>query len=64
MRDNTERPVTISHGTNTLIGRDPKMLVETANARLDAPNAKCSIPGLWDGYTSDRIAAVISGWLN
>jgi UDP-N-acetylglucosamine 2-epimerase (non-hydrolysing) len=64
VRDNTERPVTISHGTNTLIGRNPKLLLEMANARLDAPKAKGSVPELWDGLTSDRIAAVISGWLN
>lgn len=64
VRDNTERPVTITHGTNTLMGRDPKLLLETANARLDALKSKGPVPELWDGHTSDRIAAVVTRWLN
>lgn len=64
VRDNTERPVTIAHGSNTLIGRDPKRLLDTAIARLDSPAGQRSIPELWDGHTAGRIAAVIARWLN
>jgi UDP-N-acetylglucosamine 2-epimerase (non-hydrolysing) len=64
VRDNTERPVTITNGTNTLIGRNPKLLLETANARLDEPKRNGAVPELWDGHASDRIAAVITDWLN
>jgi len=64
VRDNTERPVTITHGTNTLIGRDPDLLLETAHAKLDAPKGDGRIPELWDGHAADRIAAVVTRWLS
>jgi UDP-N-acetylglucosamine 2-epimerase (non-hydrolysing) len=62
VRPNTERPVTISHGTNRLSGIDD--LASVARAALagrgSAPDA---IPPLWDGRSGERIAAVLSDWL-
>jgi UDP-N-acetylglucosamine 2-epimerase (non-hydrolysing) len=60
LRENTERPVTLTAGTNTLVGFDRDTLVATARAALDRGRPACSIP-LWDGYACDRIAAVLEG---
>lgn len=63
LRENTERPVTVSLGTNQLVGRDPENLRRAATQLLsrskpDSPRVNCRIP-LWDGHTSERIAQVI-----
>lgn len=56
VRDNTERPITVSQGTNVLVGRDPGKL-RTEVARVLAGNAKTgSVPPLWDGKAGERIA--------
>jgi UDP-N-acetylglucosamine 2-epimerase (non-hydrolysing) len=55
-RPNTERPVTITHGTNTLLGEDP---MEIAAVRpTHRPPAPCAIP-LWDGHAAERVAEVL-----
>jgi len=64
VRDNTERPVTVSHGTNELVGRDPKRLLERARASLSSPRTSRAPIDLWDGHAAERIAAVIRTNLN
>jgi len=60
LRDNTERPVTIRAGTNTLLGLDPAAIAKIPQA-LSAPRpAKTEPPPLWDGRASQRIADVLS----
>jgi len=54
LRENTERPVTVTMGTNTIVGTDPEKIVSAAFAALEQPRKPCSIP-LWDGHTADRI---------
>jgi UDP-N-acetylglucosamine 2-epimerase (non-hydrolysing) len=57
LRRNTERPITVSLGTNVLLGDDPRMI---ADVRPTAdPPAPCAIP-LWDGRAGERTAAVIA----
>jgi UDP-N-acetylglucosamine 2-epimerase (non-hydrolysing) len=57
LRDNTERPETVTLGTNELIGTDPAVL-GPAYARLSAGEWKKGVvPPLWDGRTGERIAA-------
>jgi UDP-N-acetylglucosamine 2-epimerase (non-hydrolysing) len=60
LRDNTERPATISHGTNRLIGSRPPDLEGAVDRLLRAPAAEHVVPPLWDGRTAERIAAVLA----
>ena len=58
LRDSTERPVTVTHGTNTVVGLDPERIVaEAARVLRDGVEARC--PPLWDGRAGERIASVL-----
>ena len=57
MRRNTERPITITHGTNRLV--EPEELVAVAESVLGARPEPRDPPPLWDGRAGERIAAVI-----
>lgn len=59
MRENTERPVTITTGTNQLIGRDMNRLVAEARRVLNGTQKPGGIPPLWDGKAAQRIADCI-----
>jgi UDP-N-acetylglucosamine 2-epimerase (non-hydrolysing) len=61
LRDNTERPVTITHGTNTLLGLNPERLVEIPD-RLEEFTAPIG-PPLWDGYAGARAAVELERML-
>ncbi|MFZ0015309.1 MAG: UDP-N-acetylglucosamine 2-epimerase, partial [Acidimicrobiia bacterium] len=58
LRENTERPITVSMGTNTIVGNDPVRIETSAIAFLDAP-PKGRIPPLWDGRAGERIASIL-----
>jgi UDP-N-acetylglucosamine 2-epimerase (non-hydrolysing) len=58
LRDNTERPITITEGTNQLVGRDPERIVKAALSVLDDPPPPRA-PALWDGHAGRRIAHVL-----
>ena len=58
LRENTERPITVTEGTNILAGRDPARIVEIAQRVLAAPPA-ARRPELWDGRAGERIAEVL-----
>lgn len=60
LRDNTERSVTCTLGTNRLIGSDPTNLVESARLALSRSWEPARIP-LWDGRTAERIAQILLG---
>lgn len=55
LRDNTERPETVTIGTNELIGTDPKAIGPGMKILFDGNWKKGAIPELWDGKTSTRI---------
>ena len=57
LRDNTERPETITIGTNELIGTNPKAIGPAMKILFEGKWKKGAIPELWDGKTSDRIVA-------
>jgi UDP-N-acetylglucosamine 2-epimerase (non-hydrolysing) len=59
IRENTERPVTVSMGTNVLVGRDPEKLRTELSRVLAGQAKKGSVPALWDGSAGERIADVL-----
>ena len=59
LRENTERPITVSMGTNVLVGRDPEKLRRAVANILAGRHKKGTIPPLWDGKASARIADVL-----
>ena len=62
LRENTERPVTVSLGTNTLVGTDPERLLNEAETLLTGGGRAGRCPELWDGRAAGRIAKILSGW--
>jgi len=62
MRENTERPITVELGTNILVGQDMVRLKEEVYLILHGAQKEGSVPPLWDGKASERIAGVISDW--
>jgi UDP-N-acetylglucosamine 2-epimerase (non-hydrolysing) len=60
LRDNTERPITLTEGTNRLVGRDPGRILAEARAVLDSP-PPLRVPALWDGQAAQRIAGALLG---
>jgi len=59
LRENTERPITVSLGTNRLIGRDISLLKSEVRRILAGDIKKASSIPLWDGHAADRIAQVV-----
>lgn len=59
LRSNTERPITVTLGTNTLVGQDSERLAVELSAILDGRAKRGSIPPLWDGRAGERIADVL-----
>jgi UDP-N-acetylglucosamine 2-epimerase (non-hydrolysing) len=61
LRENTERPITVSMGTNVLVGRDAAKLHAELSKVLDGATKKGNIPPLWDGHAGERIADTLTG---
>lgn len=60
LRENTERPITVTMGTNRLVGTDPSRITEAVDEALEAPpNGRT--PPMWDGRAGSRIAKVLQG---
>ena len=62
LRPNTERPVTVEEGTNTVVGSDPRRICAAVNEILESGGKTGRIPELWDGRAAERIKAVIIEW--
>ena len=61
VRENTERPITVTMGTNTLVGVDMQLLRSEVDKILAGEGKSGSIPPLWDGHAGERIADVLLG---
>ena len=56
LRENTERPETITAGTNQLVGSSPARILAAVDAVLAGPIRHARVPKLWDGRAAVRIA--------
>lgn len=61
LRSNTERPETVTIGTNELVGNDINKLVAALNSIFTGTWKQGNIPDLWDGKTAQRIVKILSG---
>lgn len=64
LRKNTERPVTVSMGTNTVIGTDMSKLFNCVNQIMKGKYKNGKTPKLWDGHTAKRIVNIIKQHLD
>ena len=62
LRENTERPITVSAGTNTVVGTDPGRIRAAFHDVLATGGKRGRIPELWDGHAAERIVATIARW--
>jgi UDP-N-acetylglucosamine 2-epimerase (non-hydrolysing) len=60
LRANTERPVTVELGTNTLLGLDPAAIAEIPATLAERPSSPPEPPPLWDGHAAERIADILA----
>ncbi len=63
LRANTERPITVDEGTNTLVGSDRTAILQGVDDILQGRGKQGRIPRFWDGRASERIAADLWQWL-
>jgi UDP-N-acetylglucosamine 2-epimerase (non-hydrolysing) len=61
LRENTERPITVMEGTNTVVGMNPKVIIAEAKRALKGGKVG-RIPELWDGKAGERVAALLRDW--
>jgi UDP-N-acetylglucosamine 2-epimerase (non-hydrolysing) len=61
MRENTERPVTVTQGTNRLVGLDPDRIIDEGLRALASSGSTGRVPDLWDGHAAGRILDVLTG---
>ena len=59
LRENTERPVTVTEGTNQIVGQDPARIVAAARELLAGQPEAGRVPQLWDGHAAERIVAIL-----
>jgi UDP-N-acetylglucosamine 2-epimerase (non-hydrolysing) len=64
LRNNTERPITVDQGTNTIAGQDPETILRIFEDIMRTGGKAGRIPEYWDGKAALRIAQVIEKWVN
>ncbi len=60
LRQNMERPITVTHGTNRVIGTDPRMIAVEVFQALQSPPRPSAPPPLWDGQAARRIMKILA----
>ncbi len=63
LRSNTERPITVEEGTNTLVGLDRARILDCVENILETGGKRGRMPELWDGCAGERVAEHLAGWL-
>lgn len=63
MRENTERPITVDEGTNTMVGRNVQAIRDGVSEILAGRGKQGRVPENWDGRAAQRIAADLYRWL-
>jgi UDP-N-acetylglucosamine 2-epimerase (non-hydrolysing) len=63
LRENTERPITVDEGTNTMVGRDRVAILQAVDEILAGRGKRGRAPERWDGHAAERIAADLAHWL-
>jgi UDP-N-acetylglucosamine 2-epimerase (non-hydrolysing) len=60
LRDTTERPITLTEGTNVLVHDDPQKIVSEATKVLEGKARQGKCPSIWDGHTAERIVDILA----
>jgi UDP-N-acetylglucosamine 2-epimerase (non-hydrolysing) len=63
LRANTERPITVDEGTNTMVGDDRVAILQCVDEILAGRGKRGRMPEYWDGHAAERIAADLGAWL-
>jgi UDP-N-acetylglucosamine 2-epimerase (non-hydrolysing) len=63
LRNNTERPITVEQGTNTIVGQDPGRILAEYNKVLSGGGKTGRVPRYWDGQAARRIVQIMQRWL-
>lgn len=60
LRDTTERPITLTQGTNVLVHNDTQRIIDEASLIMNGKRTNPKCPDLWDGKTAERIIRIVS----
>ena len=60
LRDSTERPITLTEGTNILVHDDPEKIIAAVDKALNGKSKRGVCPALWDGHTAERIVSILA----
>ena len=63
LRENTERPITVHEGTNTIVGTDEQAIRKAFDEILEGGGKSGRIPEFWDGQSAERIVSHLQSWL-
>lgn len=63
LRENTERPITVEEGTNTIVGTDSEKILAAYADAASTKDARLSRPEYWDGKAATRIVSIVNQWL-
>ena len=64
LRENTERPITVAEGTNTVVGTAPDAIKNSFREVMAQGGKAGRVPEYWDGQAAQRIAVLLREWLN
>ena len=63
LRNNTERPITVEQGSNTVAGQDPDKILAIYGEVMAGGGKAGRVPRFWDGQAAVRIAAALQAWM-